>query len=55
MVKCSACGKEIEHVPNWFNAVQVLLICNNCPNRDLRNISEIKLDENGNEIKDPAK
>ena len=40
----------MDHVPNWFNTVNVMMICNNCPNRDLRNISEIKLDENGKEI-----
>lgn len=49
MIKC-ACGKEMEHVPNWFNSVKVDIVCNNCPNREIRNISEIKLDENGKEI-----
>lgn len=50
MVKCN-CGKDMEHMPNWFETINVQKVCNNCPNRELRNISEIKLDENGVEIK----
>ncbi|MBX3118511.1 MAG: hypothetical protein KF784_05560 [Fimbriimonadaceae bacterium] len=32
MITCK-CGKAIEKVPDWFQAVQVEFICNNCPNR----------------------
>jgi hypothetical protein len=54
MVKCN-CGKDMEHLPNWLEGVTVNVVCNNCPNRELRNISEIRLDENGNEIRPEKK
>ncbi|QYK53009.1 MAG: hypothetical protein KF824_12200 [Fimbriimonadaceae bacterium] len=43
MIKCS-CGKELEHVPNWLGSVNVKVVCNNCPDRDLKSITEIKLE-----------
>ncbi len=44
MIKCSSCGKEIDAVPSWLNEVDVKVVCNNCPNRDLKSITEIKLE-----------
>lgn len=35
MVTCK-CGKTIERVPDWFQAVNVEFVCNNCPNRKQR-------------------
>jgi len=33
MVKCSACGKAIDKMPNWLQSVNVGFVCNNCPKR----------------------
>lgn len=44
MVKCN-CGKTIENVPSWLNSVEVKFVCNNCPNRDLKSIAELKLED----------
>ncbi|MCC6404214.1 MAG: hypothetical protein IT207_09425 [Fimbriimonadaceae bacterium] len=43
MVVCS-CGKLIEKVPDWLKDVQVEFICNDCPNRTLKSIAEVKLE-----------
>lgn len=45
MIKCSACGKKIDNVPTWLNQVSANFVCNNCPNRDLRSIAELKVEE----------
>lgn len=44
MIKCSFCGKELEHVPQWLSGVNTMVVCNNCPARDLKSITEIKLE-----------
>jgi hypothetical protein len=44
MVTC-ACGKSIEKVPSWLDGVTVSFICNNCPNRNLRSIADVKAEE----------
>lgn len=54
MVKCSSCGKELEQVPSWLNEVDVKVVCNNCPNRDLKSITEIKLEPKPVEGEAPA-
>lgn len=43
MVTCS-CGKKIDKVPNWFQSVKVEFVCNNCPNRQTKNIAFVNLD-----------
>jgi hypothetical protein len=40
MVTC-ACNKKIEKVPSWLEGVNVSFICNNCPNRTVKGISEV--------------
>ena len=40
MVRC-ACGKEIASVPSWLDGVKVHFVCNNCPNRELRGITQV--------------
>jgi hypothetical protein len=40
MVECS-CGKVIERVPTWLNKVKVEFVCNNCPNRTTKNITQM--------------
>lgn len=43
MVSCS-CGKPIDKVPDWMQAINVQFVCNNCPNRQLKNIAFVNLD-----------
>ncbi|MDI9636739.1 hypothetical protein QPK87_09970 [Kamptonema cortianum] len=53
MIKCS-CGKQIENVPDWLASVKVDFVCNNCPDRDIKSIADIKL-TNEEEEKAPSK
>lgn len=41
MVQC-ACGKTIAKVPTWLGQVNVEFVCNNCPNRTIKSISDVK-------------
>ncbi|MGE0002584.1 MAG: hypothetical protein AB7F50_09395 [Fimbriimonadaceae bacterium] len=43
MVVCS-CGKEIDKVPAWLTDVKVEFICNDCPNRTLKSIADVKIE-----------
>lgn len=38
MITCK-CGKTIEKVPDWMQSINVEFICNNCPNRQTKNIA----------------
>ena len=40
-MKCVNCGKTLEKVPNWFSDVDVSFVCNNCPNRQVMNITQL--------------
>ena len=42
MVQCS-CGKTIDKIPEWMSGIQVTFVCNNCPNRQTKNIAHITL------------
>ncbi len=42
MVKCD-CGKEMAAVPNWLSDVKATFVCNNCPSRDVQNITQVDL------------
>jgi len=44
MVRCS-CGKAIEKIPDWMQGIKVEFVCNNCPNRQTKNIAFINFDE----------
>jgi hypothetical protein len=44
MVVCSSCGKAMEKVPDWMASIEVQFACNNCPNRQLKNIAFVNLD-----------
>ena len=44
MVVCSSCGKSMEKVPDWMASINVQFACNNCPNRQLKNIAFVNLD-----------
>lgn len=43
MVKCS-CGRSIEKLPDWMAGIKVDFVCNNCPNRQTKNIAFVNLD-----------
>ena len=43
MVYCS-CGKPMDRVPEWLSGVQVEFVCNNCPNRKVKNIASVTLE-----------
>ncbi|OWU65531.1 MAG: hypothetical protein CBB60_004260 [Armatimonadetes bacterium Cent15-Ar3] len=43
MVSC-ACGKPIDKVPNWLQSAKVEFVCNNCPNRQTKNIAFVSLE-----------
>ena len=51
MVNCS-CGRPIDKVPDWLKSAQVEFVCNNCPNRQLKNIAFVDLDAG---LKSPGK
>lgn len=38
MITCK-CGKTIDKVPDWMQSIQVEFVCNNCPNRQTKNIA----------------
>jgi hypothetical protein len=40
MVKC-VCGKSLTKVPAWLESVEVEFICNNCPQRQIKPISQL--------------
>ena len=43
MIKC-VCGKPIEKLPAWLEGVKVDFVCNNCPNRQTKNIAFMSLE-----------
>jgi len=44
MIQCSSCGKTIEKVPDWLRGTKVDFVCNNCPNRQTKNIAFVSLE-----------
>ncbi len=42
MIQCK-CGKTMDKLPDWLGAVNVEFVCNNCPNRQTKNIAFISL------------
>jgi hypothetical protein len=44
MIQCSACGRPIEKVPDWLRSAKVEFVCNNCPNRQTKNIAFVSLE-----------
>ncbi|MBS1709271.1 MAG: hypothetical protein JSS65_11215 [Armatimonadetes bacterium] len=42
MVTC-VCGKSIEKVPDWLQAVEIQFVCTNCPNRTVKSIADVTL------------
>jgi len=43
MITCT-CGKTIDKVPTWMASVNVEFVCNNCPNRQTKNIAFVTLE-----------
>ena len=44
MVKCD-CGRTIEKIPSWLGTVKVDFVCNNCPNRQVKPISQLHAEQ----------
>jgi hypothetical protein len=44
MMTCSSCGRPIEKVPDWLQSTKVDFVCNNCPNRQAKNIAFLSLE-----------
>ncbi len=44
MITCS-CGKVIERVPEWLSGVKVEFVCTNCPQRQVRSITQVSAEE----------
>ncbi len=44
MIQCSSCGRPIEKVPDWLRGTRVDFVCNNCPNRQMKNIAFVSLE-----------
>ena len=44
MTQCSSCGRPIEKVPDWLRTAKVEFVCNNCPNRQTKNIAIVSLE-----------
>ena len=44
MVKCD-CGRTIEKIPSWLATVKVDFVCNNCPNRQVKPISQLHAEQ----------
>jgi len=44
MIQCSSCGKVLDKVPNWLSGAMVQFVCNNCPNRQAKNIAFLSLE-----------
>jgi hypothetical protein len=43
MVNC-ACGKPLEKVPSWLSGTTIQFVCNNCPNRTVKAITQVSLE-----------
>lgn len=44
MIHCAYCGKPIDKVPAWLEGARATFVCNNCPNRQAKNIAFVNLD-----------
>jgi hypothetical protein len=44
MIQCSSCGKTLDKVPKWLAGTNVSFVCNNCPNRQAKNIAFMSLE-----------
>ncbi len=56
MVNCT-CGKTIDKIPSWLQGVEVEFVCNNCPNRQIKPISQLAAETaqaTRNEVEDLA-
>jgi hypothetical protein len=43
MITCK-CGKSMDKLPSWMASVNVEFVCNNCPNRQTKNIAFVNLE-----------
>jgi uncharacterized OB-fold protein len=45
MIHCANCGKLIDKVPAWLEGATVTFVCNNCPNRQAKNIAFVQFEQ----------
>lgn len=51
MIQCSSCGKTLDKVPDWLRSASVEFVCNNCPNRQAKNIAFVTLEPEARAVK----
>jgi len=44
MIQCSSCGRNLDKVPSWLSSANIAFVCNNCPNRQAKNIAFLSLE-----------
>jgi hypothetical protein len=44
MIQCSSCGRTLDKVPSWLSSANIAFVCNNCPNRQAKNIAFLSLE-----------
>ncbi|MBI1756069.1 MAG: hypothetical protein HY248_05325 [Fimbriimonas ginsengisoli] len=43
MITCK-CGKTLDKIPDWMASITVDFICNNCPNRQAKNLPFVTIE-----------
>lgn len=51
MIQCTTCGRTLDKVPNWLSSASVVFVCNNCPNRQAKNIAFLSLESDAPKAK----
>lgn len=44
MIQCTTCGRPLDKLPTWLAGSNVVFVCNNCPNRQAKNIAFLSLE-----------
>jgi len=44
MIQCTTCGRPLDKLPTWLAGANVVFVCNNCPNRQAKNIAFLSLE-----------
>jgi DNA-directed RNA polymerase subunit RPC12/RpoP len=45
MIQCANCGKELTNTPQWLAGVKTTFVCNNCPKRNIKNITQLNIED----------
>jgi predicted Fe-S protein YdhL (DUF1289 family) len=51
MIQCTTCDRTLEKVTNWLSSANVVFVCNNCPNRQAKNIAFLSLESDAPKTK----